>query len=150
MREAVFAFQPQQQELPEGLEEEDDDDDDSDSDEDGDEDGDGDGKAAPVPANGRVAIQILKGPLGYGMDIGDDGKVVGFAAMERNPAQEAGVPVPSQVVSVNGVEVCTTPLLRLCCRDLNAEIPGQRRERSVLACVGLCMQIKPANRCDLI
>lgn len=97
MREAVFAFQPQQQELPEGLEDDDEDDDD-------DSDSDADDEPA-AGATGRVVLRILKGSLGYGMDIADDGQVTGFQAMDTNPAKAAGVPLPCKIVSVNGVEV---------------------------------------------
>ena len=60
-----------------------------------------------VVPGGRVTKHILKGSLGYGIDITDHGDAVGFAEMASNPAQAAGVPIPSKIVSVNGVPVHT-------------------------------------------
>ena len=126
VREAVFAFQPQQQELPDGEEEEDDDDDDDDSSEDELPEGfpAGGGPEEVVPG-GRVTKHILKGSLGYGIDITDHGDAVGFAEMASNPAQAAGVPIPSKIVSVNGVPVHTKRDIMSALRTVTAGVAAE-------------------------
>ena len=123
VREAVFAFQPQQQELPDGEEEEDDDDDD-DSSEDELPEGFPAGPEEVVPG-GRVTKHILKGSLGYGIDITDHGDAVGFAEMASNPAQAAGVPIPSKIVSVNGVPVHTKRDIMSALRTVTAGVAAE-------------------------
>jgi hypothetical protein len=115
-----------QQDLPDGVEDDDDDDDDSD---------DSDEEGAPQPdADGKVTLQILKGNLGYGIDISDSADAVGLADIDENPAKAAGVPIPSKIFSVNGIEVKTkrdiTSALRMVPAGVAAEFIFQTEQRS--------------------
>jgi len=125
VREAVFAFQPQQQELPDGEEEEDDDDDDDSSEDELPEGFPAGGGPEEVVPGGRVTKHILKGSLGYGIDITDHGDAVGFAEMASNPAQAAGVPIPSKIVSVNGVPVHTKRDIMSALRTVTAGVAAE-------------------------
>jgi hypothetical protein len=124
VREAVFAFQPQQQELPEGLEEDDDDHSDDDDDSDSDDGGEPDAKPT-ADADGRITLRILKGNLGYGIDITEDAQATGFANFEGNPAKAAGVPIPSKIVSVNGVEVHSKRDVMSALRNHTDDVPAE-------------------------